>query len=181
MIPPTSYGARVLGTRPIDLSVALKGLLTVNFDRKKVKSLVSRYFQEELAGKKYAIGDTLILSVREGFYDSNRTNTEFFGVKLLRAASRVGAKEGKEQEVVEMKRKQTLTLLILFTMVFFVSTSLLELLPACMSAAFALGFFGCLTKNQAMDAVSLRSVLTIVGAFGLGEAISETKVATVLA
>ncbi len=120
-----AYGARLLGIRPIDLSVSLKGALTVNFDRKKVKSAVNRYFADELAGKKYAIGDTLILSVREGSYEANRVNTEFFGVKLLRAATRVGAKEDKTL-AVEMKRKQTLTLLILFIMVLFVSTSLLR-------------------------------------------------------
>ncbi|EER07119.1 sodium/sulfate transporter, putative [Perkinsus marinus ATCC 50983] len=70
---------------------------------------------------------------------------------------------------------------IVLTMILFVATNSLPLLQASMSAVFALILTGCIPLTTALAAVNLRTVLTIVGAFGLGKAISITNVATVLA
>ncbi|CAD7927023.1 unnamed protein product [Amoebophrya sp. A25] len=77
--------------------------------------------------------------------------------------------------------KQRSSLVILFAMVSVVSTDTLPLLSACMAAAYALVLFDCMSKDQALGAVKLRTVLSIVGAFGLGEAIGQTKVALFIA
>eukprot|EP00392_Amoebophrya_sp_AT5.2_P010520 g10584.t1 len=78
-------------------------------------------------------------------------------------------------------RKQVASLVILALMIGTVSTDTLPLLTACMSATYALVVTNCLTKEQAFSAIKIRTILTIVGAFGLGEAIGSTKVALLVA
>jgi len=50
-----------------------------------------------------------------------------------------------------------------------------------MVTTFCLVLTGCLTAEKAIQAIKIRTVLTIVGAFGLGKAIGKTNVALVLA
>ncbi|CAD7955740.1 unnamed protein product [Amoebophrya sp. A120] len=81
----------------------------------------------------------------------------------------------------ERQQKQAASLLILAVMILSVSTDTIPLLSASMAAAYALVATKCLSKDQAIAAVKLRTVLTIVGAFGLGDAIGRTKVALLVA
>jgi len=71
--------------------------------------------------------------------------------------------------------------LILCGLVALVSTETLQLLEGVFLALSALILTGCTTMDAVARAVKLRTVLTIVGAFGLGKAIGQEGVARVLA
>lgn len=70
---------------------------------------------------------------------------------------------------------------VLILLIVSVSTKILTLFPASLSALLLLVFGGCLTTAQAFAAIKLRTVLTIVGTFGLGAAFKNTGVAQILA
>jgi len=57
---------------------------------------------------------------------------------------------------------------------------LVELLEGVFLAIFALVITGCTTMDSVVRAFKLRTVFTIVGAFGLGKAIGKARVAEVL-
>eukprot|EP00392_Amoebophrya_sp_AT5.2_P008692 g8720.t1 len=177
------YGACVLGVRPLSLTESLRGALSVNYDEKKVRRTVLEYTIAELKGRKYALGDTLVLLAASGFAERYEKSNDFFGVRTVY----LNAEEKEEKEEIEEKKKevsvarQIASLVILAGMVATVSTSTLPLLSACMSASVALTYTQCMTKEQAFNAIKIRTVLTIVGAFGLGDAIGNTKVAYLLA
>lgn len=62
-----------------------------------------------------------------------------------------------------------------------VATHTFPLLEASLLTAFALVMTGCLPQQRAFQAINVRTLLTIVGAFGIGKAVGNTNVAKVLA
>ncbi|CAD7925774.1 unnamed protein product, partial [Amoebophrya sp. A120] len=186
------YGAHVLGVRPLSLTDSLRGALSVNYDPRRVRRGVLDYTVAEMGGRKYALGDTLVLFAASGFSDRHWKSNEFFGVRTVvdeeeEAAREAAERARQEQEGTKQSDdevsmvKQIASLVILLCMVVCVSTNTLPLLTACMSAAVALTYTDCMSKEIALKAIKIRTVLTIVGAFGLGDAIGQTKVAFLLA
>jgi len=183
------YSAYVIAARPITLAD------NIFHAQERAKAIVSpkdaekflmmrteslREFQkaENEMKIKLQVGDSLILEVPSSFFEDFQSSHHFALCRKVQKKS-----EDTNEHIVSTRNRffQIVSVIILLCMILLVSTSILELLPACMSAAFALIFTRCLTVEQAINAVKLRTLLSIVGAFGLGAAVQKTQVASVLA
>lgn len=142
---------------------------------------VTRLLEGEMKLKKWhlKVGDGLIIEANDGFEEQHGSSGHFAVVRRLVADDTNIVVD----PIVRKQRRNRMWLSggIVLTMILFVATNSLPLLQASMSAVFALILTGCIPLTTALAAVNLRTVLTIVGAFGLGKAISITNVATVLA
>mmetsp|Transcript_105656 Transcript_105656/g.305725 ORF Transcript_105656/g.305725 Transcript_105656/m.305725 type:complete len:872 (-) Transcript_105656:79-2694(-) len=119
-------------------------------------------------------GDHLILNTPTSFYKTYKDSSDFV---VLRKVIPDGAESADQFD----KSKALAAGLILCGFVALVATSTLQLLEGVFVALAALICTGCTTMDSIVRAVKLRTVLTIVGAFGLGKAIGQEGVATVLA
>jgi hypothetical protein len=125
----------------------------------------------DIPERRLARGDHLIFDAPQDFYRTNKTNTtEYVTVRRL----------SKAMDAIPMQ-KAYIGGMILFVMICLVASSTLPLLEAVLGALFALVLTGCSSLDSVKSAVKLSTVLTIVGAFGLGKAIGQQKVAAALA
>lgn len=117
-------------------------------------------------------GDQVILDVPKGFAEQWRESADFV---MLRKLGNKSEDDGKDLF------KAYASGLILVVMLFFVAFNILPLFVCALAAIVALVVCKCATAERMKKAVPLNVVLTIVGAFGLGNAIGKHGVATALA
>eukprot|EP00931_Biecheleriopsis_adriatica_P018819 TRINITY_DN13031_c0_g1_i2.p1 TRINITY_DN13031_c0_g1~~TRINITY_DN13031_c0_g1_i2.p1 ORF type:complete len:854 (+),score=186.74 TRINITY_DN13031_c0_g1_i2:101-2662(+) len=120
--------------------------------------------------KVIARGDQLILDVPKGFCQSNGSHSAHF----LAIHKIGGAVQQRDTFIAYLSGG------ILCVMLVFVAFSIFPLFPCALGGIFALVLTGCTSVDRAKKAVPLKVVLTIVGAFGLGNAIGQHGVANVL-
>jgi len=117
-------------------------------------------------------GDQLIFSATPEFYRNWKKSGDFVVMRKL-----------TETDSAEEESKSILPFIaggILAVMVALVASNTLPLWEAVLSALVALCITKCTSLDSVIHAVKLRTVLTIVGAFGLGHAIGDTGVASAL-
>ncbi|KAF4675011.1 hypothetical protein FOL46_003179 [Perkinsus olseni] len=139
---------------------------------------VVRLLQSEMDEKSWrlAVGDGLIVEAPSGFAE------QFSGTGHFAVISRLKPFDTKEDKsTVDGVRLMWISGGIVLGMVLLVATNTLPLLQASMTASFLLVLFDCLPLTKAIAAVNIRTVMTIVGAFGVGKAMAKTHVARVLA
>ncbi|CAE8598425.1 unnamed protein product [Polarella glacialis] len=130
---------------------------------------------------KFRTGDNLLLDVPRNFYSSYRNSPHFAVVRLL-----VGKDEDETSKDGVMAARDTagrnmfISGALLVLMIAVVASGTFPLLEASLLTSFALVGSGCLPQQQAFQAINLRTILTIVGAFGIGKAVGKTNVAKVL-
>ena len=116
-------------------------------------------------------GDLLLVEARDGFDQRwNANRTEFYLVAARRST------QPKPQP-----RKAPVALLILAAMIVLVAAQLLPLVTAAFAAALAMIATRCLSITQARRAVNLQVLILIAAALGLGQAVVQTGLSTVLA
>jgi len=120
-------------------------------------------------------GDQVIFDVSKEFYPTWKDSSDFV---VLRRLTEVQDFSGYQED---QRAYAWIAGGILLCMVVLVASSTLHLLEAVFCALAALIVTKCTTLDSAIRAVKLRTVLTIVGAFGLGKAVSKTGVAEQLA
>jgi len=174
------YNGHVIASRPIAVTDRLAKIRSAvqrtreDYGVKRLEALQEFLVDEPQI--RLAVGDALLLDVSEQFYEQYKNSHHFVAVRRV-----IMKAEGVETPQPHKLYYQIVSSIILALMVGLVSSNTLPLLPACMSAAFAMVLTKCMTLEEAIGAIKIRTVLTIVGAFGLGEAIKKTNVATVLA
>ncbi|KAF4660279.1 hypothetical protein FOL47_007220 [Perkinsus chesapeaki] len=139
---------------------------------------VVRLLQSEMDEKSWrlAVGDGLIIEAPSGFAE------QFSGTGHFAVITRLKSADTKEEKSTADARKlMWISGAIVLGMVLLVATNTLPLLQASMTASFLLVIFDCLPLTKAIAAVNIRTVMTIVGAFGVGKAMAKTHVAKVLA
>lgn len=119
-------------------------------------------------------GDHIILNTPTTWYKANKDSSDY--VVLRKVCSGADQKEDNGHS-----DKAVVSGCCLLVLILLVSTSTLPLLEGVFVALALLISTKCTTVDQCVKAVKLRTVLTIVGAFGLGKAIGEEKVAAMLA
>lgn len=119
-------------------------------------------------------GDHILLNTPMTFYNTFKDSQDFV---VLRKVAHGDSDRGDTLD----NSKAIYGGAILMGLVALVSTSTLQLLEAVFLALAALICTRCTTMDSCVRAVKLRTVLTIVGAFGLGKAIGQEGVAKVLA
>jgi len=115
-------------------------------------------------------GDQLVLDVPAGFCEQYRDSAHF--VMLRKLVDRTSSKDTFKAFVSGS---------ILLVMLIFVATNMLDLFVCALAAITALVVTKCSTPDAVKKAVRLNVVLTIVGAFGLGNAIGKHGIAQALA
>ncbi|KAF4757428.1 hypothetical protein FOZ63_027059 [Perkinsus olseni] len=142
---------------------------------------VTHLLEGEMKQKRWhlKVGDGLIVEANDGFEEQYGSSGHFAVVRRLITDDGASAVDPEKKK--KRQNRMWLSGAIVLMMILLVATNTLPLLQASMSAVFALILTGCIPLTKALAAVNLRTVLTIVGAFGLGQAISITNVATVLA
>jgi len=115
-------------------------------------------------------GDQLVLDVPRDFHKRWRDSPDFLMLRKI----------GKGKTEIDTY-KAYVSGVILFFMIFFVALSILPLFVCALSAIFLLVASGCSTIEQMKKGVQLKVVLTIVGAFGVGNAIGKHGIAEVFA
>jgi hypothetical protein len=121
-----------------------------------------------------APGDRIIFNAPLTFYNTWRDNSDFVIVREVTS--------NESQENTRSKHEHAVySGCILLGLIALVSSSTLELSQAVLLAIGALLATDCTTMDKVVKAVNLRTVLTIVGAFGLGKAVGKERVAEVLA
>ncbi|EER05735.1 sodium/sulfate transporter, putative [Perkinsus marinus ATCC 50983] len=140
---------------------------------------VVRLLQSEMDERSWrlAVGDGLIVEAPSGFAEQF-SGTGHFAV-ITRLSSSGETKEG--EVTADGRRLMWISGVIVLGMVLLVATNTLPLLQASMTASLLLVLFDCLSLTKAVGAVNIRTVMTIVGAFGVGKAMAKTHVATILA
>jgi len=164
---------RVLASRPMMLQ-------TPDWNKTERRELVRKYLAKYRgeAGYSLKVGDGLLLDCPSGWSRGQQGSTEFFTVRML--SSGEDAEEDSKGE--EYTTTQVVwSGLIFILMIISVSTNTMELLQSALLATFSLTCLGCVTPKQAYQAVNLRTLISIVGAFGLGKALGKTGVAAVMA
>lgn len=120
-------------------------------------------------------GDHIILNAPSTFYSANKDSSEY--VVLRKVCSGSDDKDSQKSS----SDKAVVSGCILLLLIGLVSTSTLALLEGVFVALALLIATKCTTMDQCVKAVKLRTVMTIVGAFGLGKAIGQEGVARLLA
>jgi len=116
-------------------------------------------------------GDQMVLDVPVGFCKKLGSHSaQFLSVR------HVGGKPQRHTD----KSTAYISGAILGVMLLFMAFSIFPLFPCVLAAIFALVVTGCSSVDGAKKAVPLKVVLTIVGAFGLGNAIGNHGIATFL-
>jgi len=126
--------------------------------------------QRKLDSKVYNHGDQLIIESTKGFSKRFQGAPDFMALKLL------GANSKHEVDT----RKAYTSGGILLVMLICVAFSIFPLFACALAAIFALALTDCASVADMKKGVSLKVVLTIVGAFGLGNAIGKNGVAAAL-
>jgi len=141
---------------------------------------VQRFLESELEAKhwKLAVGDGLIIEAPASFKDQFATHGHFAVVREVKPQKSLS---DKKKPKGDQNKKMIISGCLVLGMILLVATNTLPLLPASMTCVFCLVWTDCLSLTKAIAAVNLRTTLTIVGAFGVGKAMSKTHVATVLA
>lgn len=116
------------------------------------------------------VGDQLVLDVEAGFCKRMKEAPDFVMIRQI----------GKGSGDIDRVKAYT-SGLILLVMLFFVATSIFSLFACALAAIFMLVMTGCATVESVKKGIRLSVVLTIVGAFGIGHAISKHGIATVMA
>jgi hypothetical protein len=172
----TTYNASILAVRPCSMHTT-RGSGDVG---KFVQALRT---MSEAQTHKFTIGDNLLLGVPRSFFNNFKNSTHFASVRELKT-SEDDEDDKKSHDEKPQKKDNTYMIIsgiILVGMVGVVATNTLELIQGSLSAVFALVATGCLPQQDAFNAIKIRTVLSIVGAFGVGNAMGETHVAKVLA
>jgi len=123
-------------------------------------------------GRRLQAGDHIIFNAAPAFYTTFKDSTDFVVLRKVTQSEN----QGDEDQSKAMYGGASLVLLVAL-----VSSSALPLLEAVFVALAMLILSHCTTMDSCIKAVKLRTVLTIVGAFGLGKAIGQQGVAAVLA
>lgn len=118
-------------------------------------------------------GDHIIFNAPLSFYTTWKESSDFV---VLRKITSSEPQADSDKDFAAM-----VSGCILLGLIALVATSTLPLLEAVFAALAALVLTQCTTMDFCVRAVKLRTVLTIVGAFGLGKAIGKERVAEVLA
>eukprot|EP00403_Amphidinium_massartii_P031020 CAMPEP_0178406312 /NCGR_PEP_ID=MMETSP0689_2-20121128/18847_1 /TAXON_ID=160604 /ORGANISM="Amphidinium massartii, Strain CS-259" /LENGTH=936 /DNA_ID=CAMNT_0020027349 /DNA_START=1 /DNA_END=2808 /DNA_ORIENTATION=+ len=121
-------------------------------------------------------GDSLILLATPQFYAQWKDGRDFAMVRAITAAPDT---QGSEKEMPEWHPIAAGVVMLGF--IALVATSTVPLLESVFLALFTLLLLQITTLDATCRAVKLRTVFTIVGAFGLGKAIGKWDVAEVLA
>jgi len=119
-------------------------------------------------------GDHIILNCPTSFYNTFKDSSDFVVLRKILSAETQGDDAQDRSKAYQAGG-------CLLGLIAMVSTSTLQLLEAVFVVLAALIFTKCTTMDSCVRAVKLRTVLTIVGAFGLGKAIGQEGVANVLA
>lgn len=175
----TTYGGNCLGIR----SVTLQHYTDEERKSAAVLDFVNSFRapQEENAHK-FHIGDNLLLDVPRNFLENYRDSPHFASVSVVDVSEREDDAEGEDCDAMSRKSQAMFTSgLILVVMISCVATDTVSLLQASLLATFALVLTGCLPQQEAFNAIKIRTILTIVGAFGIGKALGKTNVAKVVA
>lgn len=118
----------------------------------------------------FSHGDQVILDVPYKFSEKNRDSNDFLVCRKV---------QKKDEKTID-KYKAYMSGAILALMLVFVAFSIRPLFVCALAAVFAMVVSGCATTESAKKGVRLSVVLTIVGAFGLGNAIGKHNIALVM-
>lgn len=129
--------------------------------------------QEPPQERRLQQGDHLVFDCPPEFYENWNDSSDFvFARRILK---------GKGCESDLPTYAATLSGFIMLCMIALVASSTLKLTEGVLSCLTALVFTRCCSFETVIKAVKLRTVLTIVGAFGLGQAIRTENIADVMA
>jgi di/tricarboxylate transporter len=120
--------------------------------------------------KRMERGDHIVFDAPKDFWQKNKHLPDFITVTRLSEAPKQ----------VDLAKAYTAGA-IMAVMIVLVASSTLQLLEAVLLALGALVITDCAKLEAVRSYVKLSTVLTIVGAFGLGKAIGQEKVASALA
>jgi len=151
-----AYNAFIVGVKPKDLSSDIEEFSFENM--------------EEVSMKKIVIGDSFVLSCTNTFVSQFESSDQWPLLLNL---------EKKEIPSDNWHRLYAGSVLVL--MIAAVTSSVLELFQAALSALFLLVLGGCMTLEEVFQVLKIRTVLTIVGTFGIAAAFKKTGVASVVA
>lgn len=178
----TEYSASCLGIRPRGMQHFQEPKAKAEKVQSFVAGLRHPHHQETY---KFQIGDNLILDVPRNFFRSYENSAHFSVVRQLKSHEELSQSSSslEEEEVQGPSGNSAMVIsgLLLVTMIGLVSSGTTSLLVASLLTTFALVSTGCLPKESAFNAIKLPTIITIVGAFGIGQAMAHTKVAKVLA
>jgi hypothetical protein len=121
-----------------------------------------------------AHGDHVIFLAPPTFYNTWKDSSDFIVLRKLASSDPEGDVQGRDSYAAPVSG------CILLGLIALVASNTLELLEGVFLAIFALVLTGCTSMDSVVRAVKLRTVFTIVGAFGLGKAIGNARVAEVL-
>lgn len=121
-----------------------------------------------------AHGDHVIFMAPPTFYHTWKDSSDFIVLRRLTSSDPEGDVQGRDSYAAPVSG------CILLGLIALVASNTLELLEGVFLAIFALVLTGCTSMDSVVRAVKLRTVFTIVGAFGLGKAIGNARVAEVL-
>jgi hypothetical protein len=118
-------------------------------------------------------GDQLIVDAPAGFCKNNGSHTAKF-LSIRKLGGHAAKKSEKDTFIAYLSGA------ILVVMLGFVAFNIFPLFPCALGGIFVLVITGCGTVDGAKKAVPLKVVFTIVGAFGIGNAIGQHGVSDML-
>jgi len=118
----------------------------------------------------FCAGDQIVLESSAGFSSRFANARDFLAIK------KIGV---KKHQSIDYQKAYT-SGAILLVMLVCVAFSIFPLFACALAAIFGLALTGCADVQDLKKGVSLKVVLTIVGAFGLGDAIGQNGVAAEL-
>jgi di/tricarboxylate transporter len=127
----------------------------------------------DLPERRVQKGDQIIFDAPTDFYQRYKESSDFVFVRRI-------TKVPTAKPEIDMGKAYCAGF-IMFGMILLVASATLPLLEAVLAALTALIMTQCTSLDTVLKAVKLSTVLTIVGAFGLGKAIGQQGVADALA
>jgi len=177
-------------TSPLEQGIGLLSLGSTKRSTKRAGAMSGKMLDAAAGGSSSSAasglqaGDFLLVEADDDFGEAHKSDKSYALITLVPGSVRAPTSEDAAASTKPEWLEQFqfwMSILSLVLMVVVSITGLIPILPLSFLLMFSLISIGCITPEQAWLSIKYRVILTIMAAFGLGDALDNTDVADIIA
>jgi len=168
-------------TSPMELGMSVSAGRAASSKRAGLSAKMGS-FSSSFLGSGLQVGDTLLLEADDDFAEVHKSDKSYSFITLVPGSlpAAVGD-DAKPAWLVSFQFYSSIIAMVVMVIVSIWYADAVPILPLSFLLMFALVAIGCITPDQAWRSIKYRVILTIMAAFGLGDALDNTDVADIIA